>query len=186
MKSKTQNIWYLLSTIILGAGLVWIWISRVDTAQNITRDYQIARQGFKAPDFSLSTLSGEEYTLSELMGGPVLVNIWATWCPPCRAEMPALEQVYQDYQSEGFIILGVNATSQDSVESVNSFIQEYDLSFPILLDTTGDVESIYQSGALPTSYFIDGFGIIQDIVIGGPMSEALLRIRVEELLNISK
>jgi len=186
MKSKTQNIWYLLSVIILGAGLVWIWASRIDPGLSIASDSQYARQGFLAPNFSLKSLSGDEYMLSELRGSPILVNVWATWCPPCRAEMPALENVFQDYQSQGFIILGVNATSQDSIDAVNSFVKEYELSFPILLDTNGDVESIYQSKALPTSYFIDEFGIIQDVVIGGPLSEALLRIRIEELLKISK
>lgn len=97
--------------------------------------------------------------------------------------MPDLEQVYQDYQSEGLIILGVNATNQDDPEKAVSFAKEYGLTFPILFDKDGKVSQLYQLQALPTSFFVDKNGVIQDVVIGGPMSSALLRIRVEQLLK---
>ena len=83
--------------------------------------------------------TGEEYTLSELKGNAVLVNLWATWCPPCRAEMPAIEKMYQEYKDQGFIVLAVNMTYQDDPANVVPFIQEYGLTFPILLEETGDV-----------------------------------------------
>jgi cytochrome c biogenesis protein CcmG/thiol:disulfide interchange protein DsbE len=113
----------------------------------------------------------------------VLINIWTSWCPPCRAEMPALQQVYEAYRDQGFEILAVNATNQDSQQDAVGFAQELGLTFPILLDSTGEVSNLYQLRSLPTSFFVDSRGIIHEVVIGGPMSEALLRTRVQQLLE---
>jgi peroxiredoxin len=143
-------------------------------------------QGFLAPDFTAQSLDGEITTLSSFKGKPVLVNLWASWCLPCRTEMPALERVYQDFQDQGFTILAVNATSQDNLSEVNAFVKEYGLSIPILLDESGDITSLYQISAFPTSFFISADGVIQDVVVGGPMSEALLRSRVEHLLKVKE
>jgi len=96
-----------------------------------------------------------------------------------------MERIYQDYQGEGFTILAVNATNQDQIDNVNAFVKEYQLNFPILLDENGEITSAYQLSAFPTSFFISADGIIQDVVVGGPMSEALLRSRVEHLLEIT-
>ena len=139
--------------------------------------------GFAAPDFTLKTPEGEKYTLSELKGNAVLVNLWATWCPPCRAEMPAIEKMYQEYKDQGFVVLAVDMTYQDDPANVVPFIQKYGLTFPVLLEETGDVAAVYQLRSLPSSYFINRAGIIQEVVIGGPMSEALLRTRIEEILK---
>ena len=98
--------------------------------------------------------------------------------------MPAFEQVYQDYAGQGLVILAVNLTSQDDITKVNAFADEYGLTFPILYDSTGEVAGIYESSALPTTYFINNLGEITEVVIGGPISETLLRIRVEELLGL--
>lgn len=136
-----------------------------------------------APDFKLQAASGETIQLSELRGRPVLINLWASWCGPCRAEMPAMQRVYADYQDQDFLILAVNATNQDNADRAVAFAKEYDLTFPILFDTDGSVSSQYRLRALPTSFFVDPSGIIQEVVVGGPMSEALLRIRIEQLLQ---
>ena len=143
-------------------------------------------QGFLAPDFTVQSLNGEEVSLSSLHGKPVLVNIWASWCLPCRKEMPALEKIFQVYQDEGFTILAVNATSQDKIDNVKAFVDEYQLTFPILLDEDSAIVNTYQVSAFPTTFFISADGMIQDVVVGGPMSEALLRSRVEHLLDLSK
>jgi len=113
----------------------------------------------------------------------VLVNLWATWCPPCRAEMPAIERMYEEYKDQGFVVLAVNMTYQDDPFAVAPFIAEYGLTFPILLEETGDVAAAYQLRSLPTSLFIGRDGIIQEVIVGGPMSEALLRTRVEQILK---
>lgn len=100
--------------------------------------------------------------------------------------MSAMQRAFLDYQETGTIILAVNSTSQDSVAAVENFIDQYGVSIPILLDREGDVASLYQITSLPTTYFIDKSGIIREVVIGGPMSEALLRTRIEKLLKESR
>ena len=141
------------------------------------------QEGFTAPDFELITLEGDSISLSELRGKAILVNFWATWCPPCRSEMPAMQQVFSDYDPDDFIILAINTTYQDHAGDVNAFVLEQGLTFPILLDDSGEISERYQVNSMPTSYFIDPDGIINEVVFGGPMSEALLRTRVNRLLE---
>lgn len=97
--------------------------------------------------------------------------------------MPAIEKMYQEYKDQGLVVLAVDMTYQDDPQKVAPFAQEYGLTFPILLDQTGVVGSAYQLRSLPSSYFIDRFGIIQEVIIGGPMAEALLRTRIEQILK---
>ncbi len=111
------------------------------------------------------------------------MNFWATWCPPCRAEMPAMQRVFRDYEDRGLIVLAVNSINQNSLNAVGEFIEQYGLTFPILLDDQGVVANEYQIRSLPTTFFIDSKGVIREIVIGGPMSEALLRSRIENMLG---
>jgi len=178
--SKTQRIIFYL--LVLIAGAAWVVIS-ADNTNAATGKTSAPQAGFAAPDFTLKTPAGEEYTLSELKGNAVLVNLWATWCPPCRAEMPAIEKMYQEYKDQGLIVLAINMTYQDDPANVAPFIQEYGLTFPVLLEETGEVGAAYQLRSLPSTYFINRAGIIQEVVIGGPMSEALLRTRIEQILK---
>jgi peroxiredoxin len=177
---RTQRI--LVYLLVLIAGAAWIVFS-ADTTAAATGKTSAPQAGFAAPDFTLSTPDGKEYTLSRLKGNAVLVNLWATWCPPCRAEMPAIERMYREYRSQGLVVLAVNMTYQDDPTAVAPFIQEYDLTFPVLLEETGKVGYAYQLRSLPSSYFINRAGVIQEVVIGGPMSEALLRTRIEQILK---
>lgn len=128
-------------------------------------------------------MDGKSFTLSDLRGQAVLINLWASWCVPCRSEMPAMQRVYEDLRAEGFEILAVNATNQDSRTAAQAFVNEMGLSYPILMDVDGLVSRQYGLRALPTSFFVAPDGIIQEVVVGGPMGEALLRIRVEQLLE---
>lgn len=178
--NRTQRITLYLLVLIAGAS--WIVLS-ADTGEATTTAGPAPQTGFLAPDFTLKTATGETYTLSELKGQAVLVNMWATWCPPCEAEMPAIEKMYNEYKDEGFIVLAVNNTFQDNPLDIAPFTEEYNLTFPILLDETSDVNRAYQVRSLPSSYFINRQGIITEVVIGGPMSEALLRTRIEEALK---
>lgn len=169
--------------IILVAGLFWIYLSAKNSDASTSGMTAAPQQGFPAPDFELTDTSGEMTRLSDLRGQAVLVNLWATWCPPCRAEMKAIEKIYNEYKDEGFIVLAVNMTYQDTPGKILPFIEEQGLTFPILLDETGDMADDYQLRSLPSSYFIGRDGIINEVVIGGPMSEALLRTRVEKILR---
>ncbi|SET48570.1 Peroxiredoxin [Oceanobacillus limi] len=120
--------------------------------------------GNKAPDFQLETLTGESVKLSDFHGKRVMINFWATWCPPCRAEMPDMEKFHQD---KDVIILAVNLTdSETTVDDVADFSDEYQLSFPILLDTNLDVANLYAIQPIPTSYMVDSNGLISYKVFG--------------------
>jgi len=183
MKIFTSKQWSLVYALALLLSAGWVWASKAPPGSTTYGGIPAPQKGFLAPDFTLETSSGETITLSELRGRPVLVNIWATWCPPCRAEMPALERTYKERQSQGFLVLGVNATNQDDRLSALAFAADQGLTFPILFDTDGQVSRLYQVRALPSSFFIDAQGVIQEVVIGGPMSEALLQIRAQQLLE---
>jgi len=181
-RSKIQHNQLIFSVSILLLGLVWIWI----TAEffSIPTDGQIPtpKEGFLAPNINLQGIDGAIYQLSDMRGQAVLVNIWTSWCPPCKAEMPAMQKVYDTYKDQGFVILAVNATHQDSAAKAIKFVDDYGLSFPILLDENGRVTAAYQIHSFPTSFFINAEGLIKDVVIGGPMAEALLQTRVKDLL----
>ena len=178
--NKSQRI--TLYILVLIASAAWIVLSAEPNAAG-TAEIRAPQAGFSAPDFTLQTTSGETYTISELKGNAILVNLWATWCPPCRAEMPAMQKLYEEYKDQGFIILAVNSTVQDNPLEIPPFLEEFGITFPVLLDHTGDVTRAYQVRSLPSSYFINRLGIITEVVIGGPMSEALLRTRIEEALK---
>jgi cytochrome c biogenesis protein CcmG/thiol:disulfide interchange protein DsbE len=179
MQKNQRIIFYIL---LLIAGAAWIILSAEIT--NVGSESSSAPQaGFVAPDFTLNTPAGNTFTLSELRGQAVLLNLWASWCPPCRAEMPTIEKIYNEYKNRGFIVLAVDMTYQDNTANIAPFVQKYSLTYPILLEETGNVASLYQLRSLPSSYFIDRTGIIQKVIIGGPMSEALLRTRVEQILQ---
>ena len=122
-------------------------------------------------------------TLSALRGKVVLVNVWASWCPPCRAEMAAFETVYRQYQDAGFVTLAVNSTFQDSEASAVTFAQGLGLTYPILLDTQGTVTQRYQVRALPTSFLIGRDGKIREVILGGSMNEATIASRIQTLLR---
>jgi len=177
---RNQRI--ILYILLLIAGAAWTILIAESTSVAATQGISAPQAGFTAPDFSLKTPNGETYTLSELKGHAVLVNLWATWCPPCRAEMPAIERMYQEYKDRGFIVLAVNMTSQDDAFEVVPFIEQHAITFPVLLDETNTVATLYQLRSLPSSYFIDRNGIISEVVIGGPMSEALLRTNIERII----
>ena len=172
-----------LYSMILLVGLIWIFISADRTRSSTNEKIPAPQAGFLAPDFELKSLSGETVNLSDLQGHAVLVNLWATWCPPCREEMPTLEKMYNEYKQQGFVVLGVNMTKQDDAQAVKPFVEKYRLTFPILLDEAGTAGNAYQMKSLPSSFFIDRQGIITEVVIGGPMTEALLRTRIEQILQ---
>ncbi|GAB4535093.1 MAG: TlpA disulfide reductase family protein [Anaerolineales bacterium] len=183
MTSRRRHGHILMAALLVLGGL-WMFLSRVPPAQTTGgAPPPSPRQGFSAPDFTLSTLTGESVTLSDLRGQVVVLNFWASWCPPCRAEMPAIERVYRDLQPQGLVVLAVNTTYQDSESAAANFVAEFGLTFPILMDRRGEVSNRYQLRGLPSTYFVDRRGVIRAVVVGGPMSETLIRTRVSDLLQ---
>jgi peroxiredoxin len=180
MQQIERRILYIL---LLVAGLAWIGISADRSGSSAAGGIAAPQVGFVAPDFTLKTPQGETYTLSQFRGKGVLLNLWATWCPPCRAEMPGIQALYEEYKGQGLVVLAVNSTIQDNPLAISPFVQKYGLSFPILLDETGEVSKAYGLRSLPSTFFIRRDGRVNEVVIGGPMSPALLRTRIEEILR---
>ena len=164
-------------------GMFWTVVSRVSPDQLQAQTGSVPKEGFTAPDFALSLLDGGEISLSELRGKVVLVNFWTSWCPPCRKEMPAIESVYRSYNDMGLVVIGLNLTAQDSKQAAASFAQEVGVTFPIALDLDNSVGILYRVTALPTTFFIDRKGVIRSVIVGGPMSEAVIQSKVEELFR---
>lgn len=168
--------------LLLMAGLGWITLSRVPAGAAAHSQRPPSPQvGFAAPDFSLETLDGETMSLSDLRGQAVLVNFWATWCPPCRQEMPAIQQLYEQYRDQDFTVLAVDL--QESEAQVVAFTGQMGLTFPILIDPGGQVFSQYGVRALPSTFFVDPNGVIQEIALGGPLAPAYLESQVVSLLT---
>ncbi len=134
--------------------------------------------GAQAPDFALRDLRGNEVRLSEYRGRTVLLTFWATWCGPCRLEMPAFEDRYQELKGDNFIVLGVNY--DEPVEDVRAFGDELGLSFPLLLDPGGSVQRLYRIRGYPSSIFVDPQGVVR-IVHLGLITEGQLRDYLVEL-----
>ncbi|MYL32431.1 redoxin domain-containing protein [Pontibacillus yanchengensis] len=129
--------------------------------------------GKKAPDFQLTTLNDKKISLSNLKGEKVMINFWATWCPPCRAEMPDMEKFYQN---EDITILAINLTSTESgLGDVRDFVKEFELSFPILLDKQNNIATSYQIRPIPTTYMVDSNGVIQHKALGAMNYEQMVK-----------
>lgn len=142
--------------------------------------------GSQAPDIELKDLKDDTVRLSDLRGKPVLVNFWATWCVPCRTEMPILEKKYRAYkESQGFTILAVDVKDDSGVDAVRSFLGELSLTFPVLLDGEGDAGTAYNVLGLPTSFFVDRKGVIRATRVGA-MSETYLDQELQKLFAEEK
>jgi cytochrome c biogenesis protein CcmG, thiol:disulfide interchange protein DsbE len=170
--------WLIVAALF---GALWLLISR-PSEQEATRG-EAPQAGFAAPAFTLTGLDGAAHSLSDYQGQGVIVNFWATWCGPCRAEMPALQQIADDYAGRGVVVLLVNVGEDQN--AVWNFLSQLQITAPVLLDPDGAASRQYRVRAMPTTYFIQPDGTIQHVSIGGPLAEAYLRSRAEELLAAS-
>ncbi len=123
-----------------------------------------AQVGELAPEFQLQNLDGQTVSLSSLRGSPVMLNFWATWCPPCREEMPYMQQIHEEWSGRGLVLLAIDVG--ESPAQVESFMQSHNLSLPVLLDTKKNVAQKYNISGIPTTFFIDKDGVIQEKIIG--------------------
>ncbi len=136
--------------------------------------------GNLAPDFQLQSLDGQTVSLGNLQGKPVLINFWATWCGPCRSEMPYIQEIYEEWTNKGLVVLAVDIGESSS--EVEEFMQGYNLSFTVLLDTKQDVAQRYNITGIPTTFFLDKDGIIQDKVIGAFQNKAQIENRLSKII----
>jgi peroxiredoxin len=189
VKSKTpgkSKTWFYLNialaVILMAAAvgmLLWLGWQTADQ-QAASAGQGLVRLGQPAPDFSLPALSGETIRLDDLKGQVVLVTLWATWCPPCKAEMPTINAFYQAQQAAGFTTLMVNM--QEDGTTVSDFIKANDFSFPVLLDGQGELMNLYGVRGLPATFILDRSGQVRYIQ-SGAITEAELEAAVTPLLQ---
>ncbi|WP_438432710.1 TlpA family protein disulfide reductase [Gorillibacterium sp. sgz500922] len=166
MKKNGIAIVALLTLILWGA---FDYLKKADGTHSVASDSTatgtLAEEGVtkgkRAPDFQLTDLNGKTIRLSDYSGKTVLVNFWATWCPPCRIEMPHMEEFYRKYNDQDTVILGINLThTEKNLSEVQAFVSDNALTFPILYDKDGKVSDRYQITAYPTTLVVDPSGII--------------------------
>ncbi len=163
---KTMKMLLLLSIIVLGATMA-------DCSSTPAQSPVQPSQGdILAPDFQLQSLDGQVVSLSSLRGKPVMLNFWATWCGPCRVEMPYIQEVFEDkeWTEQGLVILAINIGESSS--TAREFMEDNGLTFTVLLDTDQSVAQHYGIRAIPTTLFIDKNGIIKYREIGAFTSRA--------------
>jgi thiol-disulfide isomerase/thioredoxin len=136
--------------------------------------------GAEAYDFELTDLQGNTVSLSDFRGKKVLLNFWATWCGPCRAEIPHMTRLYGELRDEDFEIVAVNL--REDAAKVATFAEQFDMTFPVLLDPTGRVGSAYYVRGIPTSIFLDEQGVIQTVHVG-TLTDEMLRAYVDQLMQ---
>lgn len=134
---------------------------------------------YAAPDLILENLAGETESLTDYLGSVVLVNNWATWCPPCKAEMPTLVEYHNEHKADGFSIIAVDAG--ETAEVVSQFAHYYGMNFPVWLDPDGEALKTFHNGTLPNSYVIDQNGIVR-YAWTGEISKAMLEKYVTPLI----
>lgn len=117
--------------------------------------------GYQAPDFAITSMDGKELTLADLKGKPLFINFWASWCPPCRAEMPHIQAAYEKYGDRVEFVM-VNTIETDTIEDIKAYMSEAQLTFPVYLDHKNVVNELYLVPGWPTSLFINNKGVIVD------------------------
>lgn len=151
----------IFAILIFGAG--WLWVSRVPLSAQPGAIEPEPAIGYVAPDFSLETLDGDVFSLQDVRGTPVVLNFWATWCGPCRRELPALQAAAERYDGE-VLIVGVD--QGEEAPTVQAFVDELGLTFAIPMDEEMEVAREYNVKGMPTTFFIDADGVIRHIWAG--------------------
>lgn len=151
---------------------------------NLSDEDEGLQKGDMAPNITMTNLAGEEVKLSDFRGKNVVLNFWATWCPPCRAEMPHMQKYYdENKEKQNVEIIGFNMTfSGDSIKKVEEFVSSYKLKFPIYTTFDENVIDQYAVLTMPSTYFIDEEGRIHHKVIG-PINEDTLAFYVKDMVN---
>jgi thiol-disulfide isomerase/thioredoxin len=185
-----------IAIIVLAGSIIFVNLwkpSIIEGNKDITQEEAVAKedipgvdlsqvqQGKPAPDFELTTLAGETVKLSDYKGKKVILNFWATWCPPCKAEMPHMQNFYEKNKGNDIEIVAVNLTNMDKGKTeIENFVKEYALTFDIPLDVEGTIGAQYQAFSIPTSYIIDSKGIISKKIVG-PMDEDMIKTLTNEI-----
>ncbi|MBP0129224.1 MAG: TlpA family protein disulfide reductase [Nitrospira sp.] len=157
-RGSSRGAILLVGAVILAAvfGIVWMQSAK----------YELLAVGKQAPDFVLTDLNDKPQRLSEFRGKVVFLNFWATWCKPCREEMPSMEVLHKNFEKDGLVILGVSIDRVTTTKDIPPFTKGMNLTFPVLIDSWGKTDKPYKRMGVPETFIIDRDGVIREIVIG--------------------
>lgn len=181
---KSRFEWAVLLVLTAVLGTAWLIVSRDEptAVAQATILTEAPLVGYRAPDFTLQTPLGDTVALSQLVaeagGQPVVLNFWASWCGPCRFEMPDLQQASMKYNGR-IAIIGVN--QGENASTITDFGNEFGVTYPLLRDPDNTVNNLYSVRSLPTTLFIDASGTVREVQIG-ILTRAVLEDRIESLL----
>jgi peroxiredoxin len=181
---RTAWFWITLIALVLILGGSWIIFSRFLVNTTTAGGEAIVLEpapvaGYPAPNFELVSTEGKTVRLSDFRGQPVILNFWATWCGPCRAEFPEFQKAAVD-NADRLVIIGINNTTSDQPDKIPAFLEEFGVTFPIVLDETGETIKTYKILGLPTTIFVDSNGVVNE-VFTGPLNKAYIESKISEL-----
>jgi peroxiredoxin len=174
MKRHRKTIQYIVLAFVL-------LIGGYAVGHTLFASTSVLKAGDKPPEFKLLDTAGNVHDSSEYRGKPLIINFWGTFCPPCRDEMPALQNVYDKWKDKGVQLVGINL-SEDKL-SVESFARQVEAKFPILLDRNRQTEKKFGLKQYPTTFFVRADGTIEDVLIGGPLTEEQIEGHIEKIMN---
>jgi cytochrome c biogenesis protein CcmG/thiol:disulfide interchange protein DsbE len=181
-RKKSRAIAVLLFFTALNIVLAaFLWHLLTTPQSTITGSAQVPLVGHPAPDFTLTTWDGKQLHLAAMKGQPVVLNFWASWCDPCKAELPLLENAWQRYQAEGVVFIGVNY--QDQAQAAQQFLQKYHVTYATGPDTSGTMSEQYSINNVPTTIFIDRAGVVQRGILGQIKDQQQLDADMQQLLS---
>lgn len=157
-KGGSRAVILATGALILAVTFVIVWMQ--------SSKYEPLVVGKPAPDFALTDLNDKPYRLSDFRGKVVFLNFWATWCAPCREEMPSMEVLYRNFEKDGLVILAVSIDRVTTTKDIPPFVKGLNLTFPVLVDSWGKTDKPYKRMGVPETFIIDQEGIIREIVIG--------------------
>lgn len=145
-----------VAIVVIAFGVVWMQSSK----------YEPLTVGKVAPDFELPDLEDKKVRLSDFRGKVVFLNFWATWCKPCREEMPSMEVLYKNFERDGLVVLAVSIDRVTTKKDIPPFVKSLNLAFPILVDSWGQTDKRYKLMGVPETYIIDQQGVLREKIIG--------------------
>ena len=156
--SRSRLLILVAGAMILAVTFVIVWLQ--------SAKYEPLVVGKAAPDFALTDLNDKPIKLSDYRGKVVFLNFWATWCAPCREEMPSMEVLFKNFEKDGLVILAVSIDRVTTTKDIPPFVKGMNLTFPVLIDSWGKTDKPYKRMGVPETFIIDQEGVIREIVIG--------------------